>query len=290
MDEDTLTILQQPTMTGGRMVFAFTGWMDGGEAATGTVDQLIASSGAELFAEIDPEPFTITNFPGSMEISALFRPHVEITGGLLTDFQMPSNAFHASESERLVLFRGKEPHFHWRRFADRMLEVAEACDVETIYYLGTFAGTVPHSREPRLYCSMSHASLKPTMEAMGARFSNYDGPGSFATYLTHRLSRQERPQMVSLVAEIPAYVQGRNPKCIEAMVRRSAALLGLSVDMDDLRATSDAFEDRLNEIVSRRNELAEQIAKLEAEYDNELFETQLGDLKTWLEDRGIRLD
>jgi hypothetical protein len=32
------------------------------------------------------------------------------------------------------------------------------------------------------------------------------------------------------------------------------------------------------------------VHKMEAEYDSELFETQMGDLKEWLEQKGIRLD
>ena len=39
--------------------------------------------------------------------------------------------------------------------------------------------------------------------------------------------------MAALVAEIPAYVQGRNPKCIEAVTRRLAGILGLQVRLDE---------------------------------------------------------
>lgn len=38
---------------------------------------------AEAVAEIDPEPFYIYNMPGSMEVAAAFRPHVEIEKGLV---------------------------------------------------------------------------------------------------------------------------------------------------------------------------------------------------------------
>lgn len=36
--------------------------------------------------------------------------------------------------------------------------------------------------------------------------------------------------------------------------------------------------------------LAERIQKLEEDYDNEVFDTQMTDLKDWLEQQGIRLD
>jgi hypothetical protein len=96
--------------------------------------------------------------------------------------------------------------------------------------------------------------------------------------------------MVSLVATIPAYVQGNNHKCIEAVARRLAGILGLQIDLDDLRAISDEFEKRLSNAVQEQPELAENIRKLEEDYDNEIFDSEMGDLKKWLQQQGIRLD
>ena len=96
--------------------------------------------------------------------------------------------------------------------------------------------------------------------------------------------------MATLVAMIPAYVQGKNPKCIEAVTRRLAGILGLQVELDDLRDMSDEFEKRLSEIVQEQPELAGNIQKLEEDYDNEIFDNEMGDLKRWLQQQGIRLD
>jgi hypothetical protein len=71
--DDDCPVLDQATL-----VLALTGWMDGGDVSTGTVRRLVDLLGARPIAEIDPEPFYIYNVPGSMEIAALFRPHVKI--------------------------------------------------------------------------------------------------------------------------------------------------------------------------------------------------------------------
>ena len=89
---------------------------------------------------------------------------------------------------------------------------------------------------------------------------------------------------------IPAYVQGRNPKCIEAVTRRLVGILGQQIELDDLRAIGDEFEKKLNDIVQEQPELANNIRKLEEDYDNEIFDSEMGDLKTWLQQQGIRLD
>jgi proteasome assembly chaperone (PAC2) family protein len=92
------------------------------------------------------------------------------------------------------------------------------------------------------------------------------------------------------VATTPAYVQGDNPKCIEAVTRRLAGILGLQIELDDLRNVSDEFEKKLSEVVQEQPELAGNIRKLEEDYDNEIFDNEMGDLKKWLQQQGIRLD
>ena len=214
---------------------------------------------------------------------------MEIEGGIIRRLAFPSNVFYYSRSQDLILFEGKEPHLNWTAFVECIFSLASHFNVERIYFIGSYAGLMPHTRQPRISSSISDESLKSELEPYGIRFSDYEGPGSVVTYLTTLASERGLP-LATLVAEIPPYVQGRNPKCIEAMVRRVAAVLGLQVDLDVLRKASDAFEERLNEAVRTREGLPEQIRKLETEYDNEMFDTQMGDLKDWLQQQGIRLD
>jgi hypothetical protein len=65
---DPLHVNDAPAFDGATLVLAFTGWMDGGEVSTGTVERLVDLLDARSFAEIDADPFYIFNFPGPMEI------------------------------------------------------------------------------------------------------------------------------------------------------------------------------------------------------------------------------
>src|SRR5579859_7469770 len=76
------------------LVLALSGWMDGGDVSSGTVRRLVDLLGARPIADIDPEPFYIYNFPGSMELVALFRPAIKIEGGQVVSLEMPSNTFY----------------------------------------------------------------------------------------------------------------------------------------------------------------------------------------------------
>ena len=188
-----------------------------------------------------------------------------------------------------MLFRGKEPNLHWREFAECLFTFAAAAGVSAFYFIGSVAGAVPHTREPRFFGSVSDESLKAALEEHGVHFTNYEGPASFATQLLSE-ARDRGVRMVSLVAEIPAYMQGPNPKSIEATVRMLTAILGLHASVTDLRELSTAWEERLNEVLEKKPELNKHILKLEEDYDNEIFDTQMGDLKEWLVQHGIRVD
>ena len=289
MASDKLRIYKRPKLNSPRLLVGLSGWMDGGQVSTGTVKCLVDRLGAERFAEIEPEGFYIYNFPGSMEVTSLFRPHTKIKDGLIASFEFPTNTFFYDEESDLILFVGKEPNMGWRDFADCIFSVCSEFNVKTIYFIGSVSGLVPHTREPRLFCSVSDEHLKEAFVHYGVKFTNYEGPASIITYLTTH-SQEQGLHMASFVATIPAYVQGDNPKCIEAVTRRLAGILGLAIDLEDLRDVSDEFEKRLGEVVLEQPELASNIRKLEEDYDNEIFNSEMADLRRWLEQQGIRLD
>jgi proteasome assembly chaperone (PAC2) family protein len=288
MRSDKLRIFDDASLHTPRLLLGFSGWMDGGDVSTGTVKILAERLYAKRFAEIEAEGFYIYNFPGAMEITALFRPHCRIKKGIVKNFQFPENVFYAAESEDLILFAGKEPNLAWEEYANCIFALCREFDIKLIYFIGSVAGLVPHTRDPRFFCSVSDAEMKPKMESYGFKFSDYEGPASVVTYMTN-IARKQGIEMVSVVATVPAYVQGSNPKCIEAVTRRVAGILGVRVELEDLRAAADEFEKKLSDVVQEQPELAENIVKLEQDYDNEIF-SEMGELKTWLHQRGIRLD
>jgi proteasome assembly chaperone (PAC2) family protein len=266
-----LHIDEQPILHEGTLLLAFTGWMDGGEVSTGTVERLIEQVQADPFARISPHGYYIDSFPGSMEVTALFRPFVKVNDGEIEALEMPGGQFFADPQHNLAFLMAREPNLNWQNFADAIYEVAHLIGIARIFFIGSFAGAVPHTREPRLHTTVSDPALKPLLSEYGVQFSNYEGPASFATYLSSR-APEEGIRMASLVAEIPPYIEGRNPLSIEAVTRRLAAILELQVDFQALRAESDEWESKVTEKVEDNDELAEQIREMEAAYDDDLVD------------------
>lgn len=267
---ELLRIRRLPTLEQATLVLAFTGWMDGGEVSTGTVSRIVHLLEAPPFAEIDPEPFYIFNFPGSMDLTALFRPHVKVDEGLVQSLEMPSNTFYVHESGGLILFIGKEPNLRWRTFGECILSLARQVGVRRILFVGSFGGAVPHTRQPRLFVTCSDESLLPELEPFAVRRTGYEGPGSFTNYLMTQAD-SAGVEMVSLAAEIPGYLQGANPMCIEAVTRRLAKILRLHLDLDSLRQASTEWELHVSSLIEENDTLAEEVHRLEQAYDNELL-------------------
>ena len=285
----SLQIYEELEFKSPRLLLSLSGWMDGGEVSTGTVRWLIEKLHAKDFADIDPQGYYIYNVPGMMEVAALFRPHVTIKNGLIKSVEFPTNAFFYDSVNDLILFLGKEPNMHWEEFSDAIFSLCEQCHVKEIYFIGSVSSLVPHTREPRLLCTASKPELLERFQHYGVKLANYEGPASIVNHLLDNCSQQNL-EMVNLVATIPAYVQGSNPKCIEAVTQRLAGMLDLKIDFKDMRLITEDFERKLDALVKQQPDLAENIVKLEEDYDNEIFNNEMGELRSWLQQKGIRLD
>jgi proteasome assembly chaperone (PAC2) family protein len=207
-----------------------------------------------------------------MDIAALFRPQVKIVDGLIEgEIGFPTSVFHVDASANLAFFLGREPNMLWQTFADCIFDMASRLGVKRIIFMGSFGGSVPHTREPRIYGSVSHDHLRPILAKHGLRLSNYEGPAGFSSLLLAQ-SPARGIEMLSLVAEIPGYLEGPNPRSIEAVTRRLAGLLGQPVDLEAMRKASNEWELHVTEVVEKDSDLAETVRKLEEQYDNELIE------------------
>ena len=284
-----LHLYRKPELTEGKLILSFSGWMNGGDVSTGTIEYLTEKFEAHEFARIDPEGYYIYNFPGTMEFASMFRPYVSVKDGMIRTYQPPADVFYCSDSANLVFFEGKEPHLNWVDYTDCIISLCEQLNINDIYFTGSVTSLVPHTREPKILCTVSKQEMKKHLKQHFIKFTDYEGPASIVNYIMTRCSLADI-NMASLITEIPAYVQGYNPKCIETSVKALVSILGLDIHIDGLQSMTDDFEKKLSSIVADHPELEEKIQVLEQEYDDEVFNTELTDLKDWLLDKGIRID
>jgi proteasome assembly chaperone (PAC2) family protein len=273
------------------MVLGFTGWMDGGSASTGTIDYLRKSLEATRFAEINPLDFYIFHFPVStlpvsviseqaqalvasvdpMAFAAVFRPHTEIEDGVIKKITYPKNEFFCSEQANLILFSGEEPHIRWGTYCDCVFAVAREFGVREMYFVGSVASPIPHTREPRIRASAPREDLKATLEAAGMGFGEYEGPSGLVTTLAHE-SVERGVEMRSLVVEVPHYPFLDMPTYPKSILKTTSALtnlLQLDVSLSDLSESTDVAEAKLKALMNENDEFRRLVRKLEEAYDRE---------------------
>ena len=282
---ESLKIHNRPSLKNPSMVIGFSGWMDGGDVSTGTIKYFNFKLKTKKFGEIDAQNFYFFNFPSTMHETLQFRPNTKIQDGLIVDFQYPKNEFFCSEKNNLILFNGKEPNINWNEYANCIFEVAREFKVKNIFFIGSVAGLIPHTRRVRISCYFSSEKQKSTVRDREFKLSNYQGPASLTTLLT-KLSPEKGIKMSNFVAEIPIYIQDRNPKGIKTVVEKLVKLLEIDLDMSDLLLESSNFEKRIDRLVRQQPLLSEQIRKLEENYDKDFF-NENGGFEEWLKQHGI---
>ncbi|HEY82302.1 MAG TPA: PAC2 family protein [Dehalococcoidia bacterium] len=270
---------EKPKLRQPYLVCGLNGWVDGGEAATGSIQYLVSKLGARRFAEIPIGRFHIFQVPGQLAL----RPQIKIEDGLLKEHHFPQNQFfywqNPHSEHDLILFLGTEPNLNWEEYAEAIFSVVSEFGVARIYLLGGVLDKTPHTREPGVFCTLSSEALKEEMLRYRLALGNYEGPGSFGSTLLH-LARARRLEMVNLIARATYYpefniVIPRNPKAIRAIVVRLNSLLRLHLDLADLERESEELELKLNFMASHNPKFQAYIEQLEKDFVEVKYEEPL---------------
>jgi len=274
-----LTIIEKPRLRRPYMVCGISGWVDGGEAATGSVEYLIGKLEARRFAEMPIARFHIFQVPGQPSL----RPQIRMEDGLLKEHRLPQNQFfcwvNPAADNDLILFLGTEPNINWEEYAGAILAIAEEFVVVRIYLLGGVLDKTPHTKEPTVSCTCSAPELKEEMQRYSVQFTNYEGPGSFGTTLLY-ICQKRGVEIVSITARATYYPEfsviiPRNPKAIRALVRMLNRLLHLNLDLSDLDKAVKELEGKFDSIISQRPDFRAYIEQLEKDFVEMKYEEPL---------------
>jgi proteasome assembly chaperone (PAC2) family protein len=257
---------RRPDLRRPLLVVAFEGWNDAGDASSLALGCLADAWSAERFATIDSEElydFTVT------------RPQVRLTDSGERRIEWPDiellGARVPSGRHDLVLLRGVEPQLRWRTFAGAVVSVAEAVNAEMAVILGALLADVPHTRPVRVSGTTDDRDLA---DRLGLSPPSYEGPTGIVGVLHDALRRSGIPT-ASFWAAVPHYVhQLPSPKAALALVERSSALLGASVDSPELREAARDYERQVSERVADDEDAAAYVAQLEDADDVEWGNTE----------------
>ncbi len=273
---------QQPELRRPVLVAGFEGWNDAASAASEAAGWLTRQFGATKIASMDPEEHF--DFQSA-------RPTVELVDGVTRDLTWPANEFFAVpvDARDIVVLRGVEPNLRWPSFCREVLGVASETGCEMVVTLGALLADVPHTRPVRVTGATTDPEL---MASLHLQRSRYEGPTGIVGVL-HDTARATGVASASLWAPVPHYVSTPpNPLATRALLDRLAQLLGTAFELGDLDELSQAWQTRVDEVVSQDDDVRSYVGQLEERYDTEA-ETDIpsgeglaDEVEQFLRDRG----
>ena len=273
---------QRPELRRPVLVAGFEGWNDAASAASEAAGWLTRQFGATKMASMDPEEHF--DFQSA-------RPTVELVDGVTRDLTWPANEFFAVpvDARDLVVLRGVEPNLRWPSFCREVLGVASETGCEMVVTLGALLADVPHTRPVRVTGATTDPELMANLHLQRSR---YEGPTGIVGVL-HDTARATGVASASLWAPVPHYVSTPpNPLATRALLDRLAQLLGTAFELGDLDELSQAWQTRVDEVVSQDDDVRSYVGQLEERYDTEA-ETDIpsgeglaDEVEQFLRDRG----
>ena len=250
---------QRPELRRPVLVAGFEGWNDAASAASEAAGWLTRQFGATKMASMDPEEHF--DFQSA-------RPTVELVDGVTRDLTWPANEFFAVpvDARDLVVLRGVEPNLRWPSFCREVLGVAGETGCEMVVTLGALLADVPHTRPVRVTGATTDPDLMTNLHLQRSR---YEGPTGIVGVL-HDTARATGIASASLWAPVPHYVSTPpNPLATRALLDRLGHLLGTAFELGELDDLSEAWQTRVDEVVSQDDDVRSYVGQLEERYDTE---------------------
>lgn len=241
----------RPTPQNAILIFAFEGWNDAGDAATGATRYLANRCEAEQIGTIGSEDFC--DFASS-------RPRVSLDDKGQREIEWPDYTISigrlAGNERDLVFLEGSEPRLHWQQFCSEVVDVARDVDAEMVISLGALLADVLHDEPTPVYANSGCPGIQKKHDLEP---SLYEGPTGIVGVLGQATQDAGFPT-ASLWVPVPSYAPGSpSPKATLALVHHALMLTQQNTPLTDLEIASSDYERLVNSLVDDDEEIQEYI-------------------------------
>ena len=267
-----LTILEKPEVQLDYFIIAFGGWADAGESATTAIKYMQRQLGARKFAELDPEDFY--DFTQT-------RPYTSRTRDGRRRVQWPANEFSywvgPDSGKGCMTLLGVEPNLRWRTYSKTIIDLAKEYGVKKVVHVGALLDAVPHTRDVKLTGTATDPELLQTLEAAGIHSSTYQGPTGISSSVMEACTNQEMDYL-TLWGHTSHYLQAApNYRIGYTLAQNLTSLLGLTLDLEELKTAATTFDEQVAQAVDRDDQLKTYVEKLEGQYDESTPASEIPD-------------
>ncbi len=264
------------------LLYAFEGWNDAGESATGAIDQLIDCWQAEEIRTLDPELFY------DFQVN---RPHLSSRDDGSREIIWPETTVYLARiplaNRDVVLVRGIEPNVRWRTFTEEIVAIAIQLKVELAIAIGALLSDTPHTRPIPITSTTNHEHFPQSMKFVP---SSYEGPTGILGVISEAFTSAGIPNG-SMWAQVPHYAAASPcPKATMALLSHIEEVLDIAVDLDDLTEAASEWEADVTAMAEDDEEITAYVKQLEEAADNaaeqEISETDIaGEFERYLRRR-----
>ncbi len=239
-------------LTEPQMVFAVSGWVDGGFVASKVGEHLRMHG--QLVAGFKPD--SIYDYGSN-------RPTVEFSDGALREIHWPALAVTGvgNAGGDLLVVTGREPDLRWEEATTEIGRFADAAGVRRIVSVGAVPASVPHTRVTPIMTTSTDSGVDP----IGLPEGRLVVPGSFVNVAAHTISQTNGIPEIGFWGQVPHYVSGVYWPGVEAMMKRLVTFLGFETDLGEIAVEADRMVQRLDEAVSNSPDAREFVRRLEAD-------------------------
>lgn len=252
-------VLNAPNVPNGLpLIVLLTGFTDAGSAVSGLIDHLRETSA--------PQPVVVFDNDALLDYRAR-RPIIEFDQDHLSTYhpaRLELSLAHDAIGQPFLLLAGYEPDFAWNAFVRAVLELSARWQTSGVSWVHAIAMPVPHTRPLGTTVSGNRAELIATHSVWKPRTQV---PSTAGHLLEYRFAERGDP-VVSFVLLVPHYLaETAYPDAVMTASDRLMDATGLVFAMDEVRAQSAEFLSRVQEQVTRNDELIQMLRTLEERYD-----------------------
>lgn len=240
------------------LVILLTGFTDAGSAVAGLIDHLHEST--------EPRPLAIFDNDRLLDYRAR-RPIIQFDQDHLTSYapaKLELSLAHDAIGQQFLLLSGYEPDFAWNAFAAAVLALADEHEISSVSWAHSIAMPVPHTRPLGTTVSGNRAELIAAHSVWKPRTQV---PSTAGHLLEYRFA-EHGARVVGFVLLVPHYLAETSyPEAVLATADKLMNATGLVLAMDDVRAQSAEYLERVTEQVSGNDELLQMLHTLEERHD-----------------------
>jgi proteasome assembly chaperone (PAC2) family protein len=210
------------------------GWPGMGSVALGMVDYLRRKLKAARFAEIKIDPMSMLDA-------------VEVENGISKLPTPPSSAFYYTRNPDIVLFEGEVQlaGIEGLRLLNKVLDVAGELRVKRIYTGAAFPLPIGFKENPELYGVVNKDHLRDIVTKSGIKLMER-GHISGLNGLLLGFAAKRNIEAMCILATMPQYaISLPNPKASGAIIEILCGMLGIQIDLNELRDYVKDMEERM---------------------------------------------